>query len=251
MWVRFIRIGRLLWHLCRGLILVTFRFPGWSPARRIRENRRWSRKLLQILAIRIHVGNLPESFPNPCLLVLNHVSWLDIVLVNAAHPAMFIAKSEIARWPLVGTLVTRAGTLYIERGSRGALRRTNQQVSATLLSGSLVACFPEGTTTIGEHVGRFHAGLFQPAIDARAIVVPAVLRYFDAQGRRCDTAAYVGDDSLAKSLWMLAATSRLVAKLEYLAPFASTGRERRELSTEVHAAMSSRLKTLESGPAKN
>ena len=251
MWVRFIRIGRLLSHLCRGLILVTFRFPGWSPAQRIRENRRWSRKLLRILAVRFDVGNLPDSFPNPCLLVLNHVSWLDIVLVNAAHPAMFIAKSEIARWPLVGTLVTRAGTLYIERGSRGALRRTNQQVSATLLCGSLVACFPEGTTTIGEHVGRFHAGLFQPAIDARAIVVPAVLRYFDSEGRRCDAAAYVGDDSLAKSLWMLASTSGLMAKLEYLAPLASTGRERRELSAEVQAAMSSHLKTLESGPAKN
>ena len=249
--MRFIRIGRLVWHLARGLILVTFRFPGWSQAQRDRENRRWSRRLLRILSVRVHIGNLPESFPEPCLLVLNHVSWLDIILVNAAHPAVFIAKSDIARWPVVGALVTRAGTLYIERGSRGALRRTNQQVSATLLSGSLVACFPEGTTTIGEHVGRFHAGLFQPAIDARAIVVPALLRYLDAEGRRCDAAAYVGDDSLATSLWMLASTPRLTATLEFLAPVASDGRERRELSAEVHAALSSRLKTLESGPAKN
>jgi 1-acyl-sn-glycerol-3-phosphate acyltransferase len=233
------------------LVFVIFRFPGWSAARRDRENRRWSRKLLRILSVRIDVDNLPATFPKPCLLVLNHVSWLDIILVNAAHPAVFIAKSEIARWPLVGTLVTRAGTLYIERGSRRALRRTNQHVSETLLSGSLVACFPEGTTTIGEHVGRFHAGLFQPAIDARAIVVPAILRYLDPEGRRCDAAAYVGDDSLAKSLWMLASTPHLMAKLEYLAPVTSGGRERRELSVEIHAALSSRLKTLESGPARN
>ena len=195
--------------------------------------------------MRVDVDNLPAAFPKPCLLVLNHVSWLDIVLVNAAHPAVFIAKSEIARWPLVGKLVTRAGTLYIERGSHRALRKTNQHVSATLLSGSLVACFPEGTTTIGDHVGRFHTGLFQPAIDARAIVAPAALRYLDAEGRRCDAAAYVGDDSLAQSLWMLASTPSLTAKLEFLAPVASGGRERRELSAEVHAALSDRLKTLE------
>ena len=249
--MRLIRIARLLWHLGRGLLLVTFRFPRWSPARRDRENRRWSRTLLRILSVRIDVNNLPAAFPKPCLLVLNHVSWLDIVLVNAAHPAVFIAKSEIARWPLVGTLVTRAGTLYIERGSRQALRRTNLHVSETLLSGSLVACFPEGTTTIGEHVGRFHAGLFQPAIDARAIVVPALLRYLDTEGRRCDAAAYVGDDSLAKSIWMLACTPRLTAKLEFLAPMASGDRERRELSAEVHAALSSRLKTPESEPVKS
>ena len=79
--------------------------------------------------------------------MLNHVSWLDIVLVNAARPMTFIAKAEIARWPLVGTLVTRAGTLYIERGSRAAVRRTNRHLSQALEEGALVACFPAGTVS--------------------------------------------------------------------------------------------------------
>ena len=233
---------RLVWHVLYALMFVTFRFPAWSQARRDSQNRRWSRKLLRILSIRLHVDNLPEKFPERCLLVMNHVSWLDIVLVNAAHPATFIAKSDIARWPMVGSLVTRAGTLYIERGSRGAVRRTNERVSRALHEGELVACFPEGVTTYGEDVGRFHAALFQPAIDAKAMVVPAVIRYLDMNGQRCDTAAYVGDDSLAKSIWMLVSTQRLVAKLEFISPIEAENRERRDLSAQIHASISSCLK---------
>lgn len=223
-------------------MFVTFRYPGWNQARRDRQNCRWSRKLLRILSIRIQVDNLPEKFPRRCLLVMNHVSWLDIVLVNAAHPAMFIAKSEIAGWPMVGSLATRAGTLYIERGSRAAMRRTNQRVTQALHEGKLVACFPEGVTTYGEDVGRFHAALFQPAIDAGAMVVPAVIRYLDRDDQRCDAAAYVGDDSLAESIWMLVSTRRLVAKLEFFPPVAAENRERRDLSAQIHASISRCLK---------
>lgn len=241
MWLRFFRVFRLSWHLVRGLAIVTFRFPGWNRARRDRENRRWSRKLLRILSIRLRIQDIPEKFPGRCLVVLNHVSWLDIVLVNAARPMTFIAKSEIARWPLVGTLVTRAGTLYIERGSRAAVRRTNRHLSQALEEGALVACFPEGTTTTGDHVGRFHAALFQPAIDAGATLIPAALRYLDADGRRSEAAAYVGDDSLMKSIWMLASTPRLVATLSFLPPAASAGMDRRELSAKIHGAIARRV----------
>ena len=232
-------------HVFYGLMFVTFRFPGWSPVRRNSQNRRWSRKLLRILSIRLHVDNLPEIFPERCLLIINHVSWLDIVLVNAAHPALFIAKSEIARWPMVGSLATRAGTLYIDRGSRGALRRTNQRVSQALLEGELVACFPEGITSYGEDVGRFHAALFQPAIDAKAMVAPAVIRYLDMDGQRCKSAAYVGEDSLAKSIWMLVSTQRLVAKLEFLSPITAEKRERRELSAQIQDSISRCLRNPE------
>lgn len=241
LWLRAVRLVRLLLHLIIGLSLVSFRFPGWSTARRMRENRRWSRKLLRILAIRIDIKDLPEKYPDRCLLVLNHVSWLDIVLVNATLPATFIAKSEIARWPLVGALVSRAGTLYIERGSRSALRRTNQHVCQALREGALVACFPEGTTSLGDRLGRFHAALFQPAIDAEATVLPAAIRYCDSDGRRSTATDYVGEDSLLRSVWRLVSAQRIIAKLDFLAPFGTERLERRALSSRAHSAIADRI----------
>jgi 1-acyl-sn-glycerol-3-phosphate acyltransferase len=240
-WLRLVRIFRLVVHLIHGLLFVIFRFPAWSQARQDRENRRWSRKLLRILSIRAQVENLPETFPERCLMVFNHVSWLDIILVNATQPATFIAKSEIARWPLVGMLVTRARTLYIERGSRSALKRTNERVSHALQAGALVACFPEGTTSLGERVGRFHGALFQPAIDSHANVMPAAIRYYDATGRRSRATDYVGEDSLLKSVWLIVSAPRIIAKLDFLSAIATAGLERRTLSTRVHAAISKRI----------
>jgi 1-acyl-sn-glycerol-3-phosphate acyltransferase len=241
LWLRMVRIFRLVVHLIRGLLFVCFRFPGWIQARRDRENRRWSRKLLRILSIRAQIDSLPKNFPERCLMVFNHVSWLDIILVNATQPAIFIAKSEIARWPIVGTLVTRAGTLYIERGSRSALKRTNERVSEALRAGALVACFPEGVTTLGERVGRFHGALFQPAIDVEATVLPAAILYCDANGKRSSATDYVGEDSLLKSVWQIVSAPRIIARLEFLAPLATSGMERRALSTQVHAAISERI----------
>ena len=106
------------------------------------------------------------------MFVLNHVSWLDIFLLDAVLPVTFVAKSEIGDWPLVGTLVTHAGTLYIERGSKSAARRTSERVAEALREQRPVAIFPEGTTSHGESVQRFHAALFQPAVDTASTIVP-------------------------------------------------------------------------------
>ena len=123
------------------------------------------RVLCFVVGVRIH--EVGQRAPNaPALILANHVSWLDIFLIDAMRPARFVAKSEIAGWPLVGTLVTRAGTLYIDRGSRKAARETNALIARAMQAGALVACFPEGTTSHGASVGRFHGALFQPAIDA-------------------------------------------------------------------------------------
>ena len=242
-----IRLVRLALHFAQGLATVVLVFPLWSAARRAREVRRWSRKLLSLVALRPHCRNLPDPMPPNCLLVLNHVSWLDIFLIDAVQPATFVAKSEIGAWPLVGTLVSRAGTLYIERGSRSAVRRTNERIAGALAGGALIACFPEGTTSHGHAVGRFHGALFQPAIDAGATIQPVALRYRDPAGRLCEACAYVGDDSLMKSVWSIVSTRAIVAELDFLAPLDARGWERRALAQrvegEIGAALASRAAT--------
>jgi 1-acyl-sn-glycerol-3-phosphate acyltransferase len=238
---RLLRLCRLALHLARGLATVVFLFPGWSDARRHTAVRRWSRRLLAILAVRLHCHGMPERLPEKCLLVLNHVSWLDIFLVDSVHPATFVAKMEIRGWPLVGALATRVGTLYIERGSRRAVKRTNERIAAALSSGTVVACFPEGTTTFGHSVGRFHGALFQPAIDAHAKVQPVLLRYRDPAGHISEAGAYVGEDSLMQSVWSLVSTRALVAELHFLPALDAAGRDRRTFAQRVHAEVAGAL----------
>jgi 1-acyl-sn-glycerol-3-phosphate acyltransferase len=216
-------------------------FRRWHRRRRHAAIRRWSERLLFILCVKRRCVNRPARFPERCLLVLNHISWLDIFLVDATHPAMFVAKSEIRDWPVAGALVTRVGTLYLERGRAAAARRTNRRIEEALTEGHLVACFPEGTTSSGESVGRFHGALFQPAIDADAVIQPVVLRYRERSGERTRAPAYVGDDSLLKCVWNIASTPCITAELLFLKPVRAGMRNRRELAQELRALIQEEL----------
>lgn len=241
--VRLWRFGHLVVHLLQGLAIVSFLFPRWNDRHRHAMTRRWSRKLLSILAVRLHCENRPAHFDEPCMLVLNHVSWLDIFLVNATHPAMFVAKSEIRDWPVAGALATRVGTLYLERGRARAARRANGFIEEALTAGKLVACFPEGVTSLGDTVQRFHAALLQPAIEVGARIQPVALRYRDSSGQRTEAPAYVGDDSLLKSVWSIVSTPAMTAEMRFLPPVRPRQAHRRDVAQELRAAIARELIT--------
>src|SRR5262245_53140527 len=190
------RLARVAVHLAYGLWIATTRYGRLTPADQNRELERWSRKLLSILRVQVACHNAPERLAARCLLVLNHVSWLDIFAVYAVAPCLFVAKSEIRGWPLVGMLVERIGTLFIERGNRRHARRTSGRIAEAIARGRLVAVCPEGATTDGYSLKHFHAALLQPAIDAQATVLPLALRYIRRDGGQTDAAAYVGHMSL-------------------------------------------------------
>ena len=118
--VRCLRWLHLLLHLLRGLLVTGLRFSHLSVAQRHHAMRRWSLQLLRLLSVRLEVRGEPAELPPRCLLVMNHVSWLDVFLINAVHPAMFVAKSEVQGWPLIGRLVSQTGTLYIDRRRKSA-----------------------------------------------------------------------------------------------------------------------------------
>lgn len=175
------------------------------------------------------------------MLVLNHISWLDIFVVNASHPATFIAKSEIRSWPLVGSLCTGVGTLYIERGKRSEVRHARQTITKAIEHGVLIALCPEGTTTFGRSLERFHSALFQPALDAAATLQPVALRYLDVAGSHTDTAAYAGESSLMDSVWTIISTRRTVAEFNLLEPISTLGQTRRSLAEMSEAAIAAAL----------
>jgi 1-acyl-sn-glycerol-3-phosphate acyltransferase len=239
---RVARLLRLCVHLVRGLLIAGLRYPRLSPEGRAVEKRRWSRQLLSILAVSVREANGVPHLPPRCMLVLNHISWLDIFVIDAVLPATFVAKSEIRSWPLAGWLCTLVGTIYIERGKRAGARRAREAIAKEIERGTLVAICPEGTTTFGDTLERFHAPLFQPAIDAGAAIQPVALRYVDESGERTDSAGYVGDTSFLGSLWSVLSAPRMTAQITFTPRFGAAGLERRAVAEKAERAIASALR---------
>ncbi|SPL87736.1 1-acyl-sn-glycerol-3-phosphate acyltransferase [[Actinomadura] parvosata subsp. kistnae] len=184
---------------------------------RVRPTRLWARLLLRVLGIRLEVRGAVDASGTGALVVANHISWLDPLVVAATVPSRPLAKREVAGWPVIGTLVAGAGALFIDRERLMALPGAVAAVADALRAGDTVVAFPEGTTWCGRGMGGFRPAVFQAAIDAGAVVRPATLRY--REGPRPSTrACFVGDDSLLASLLRVAATRDLVVEVTLLPP---------------------------------
>src|SRR5690606_196116 len=192
---------RTLVHAIAGWLTITLLFPRWGQQRREATVQAWAQRMLRILGIPLHVqGQAPAQ--GPVLLVANHLSWLDILVLHAARHCRFVSKADVKHWPLIGTLATGGGTLYIEREKRRDAMRVVHHMAESLKAGGIVAVFPEGTTGDGSVLLPFHANLVQAAISAGAPVQPVALRYVDRRtGRDSDGPLYLGDDTLVGSLW--------------------------------------------------
>lgn len=236
--VRLARSARVTAHLVGGLATTVFVFPWIGPPRKQALIRRWSRQLLQMLGVdaRVHWRH-DEGLPGNLLIVANHVSWLDIFVLNALQPARFIAKDDLRRLPVVGRLIANAGTLFIDRGRRRDTHAVNRHTVAALARGDVVAVFPEGTTSDGTGLLHFHSSLLQPIVDAEGHVQPVAIRYRTATDEHCDAPAYVGEVTLLESFWRVVGERRLVAELHLLPPLSARDRHRRELSAAAAAVI--------------
>jgi 1-acyl-sn-glycerol-3-phosphate acyltransferase len=213
------------------VVIAALVFPFARSARRRAHVRLWSRSVLDILAVRLDVVGEPAHAPGaPLMLVANHVSWLDVLAINAVAPARFVAKSEVRAWPVVGWLTEQAGTHFIRRHHRRDAARLSAALVRVMRQGDPVAVFPEATTTDGGTVLHFYSSLLQPAVAAGAAVQPVAVRYTRADGTPCTEAAFTGGLSLWGSLRLMAAQPGIRAQLAFLPPLASTGRHRRELA---------------------
>jgi len=232
------RALRVVGHVFVGLATTSFVFPFAAPARRRALTRRWSRRLLALLHVECRVsGADPAAGAGNVLVVSNHVSWLDIFVLNAIFPVRFVAKAELARWPVAGRLVRGAGTLFIERARRRDTHRVNRVVSDALAQGDVVAVFPEGTTSEGASVLPFKSSLLQPIVDARGEVQPLALRYRTADGARSTAPSYVGDDPFIASFWRVCGMPALVVDVTALARLSALARHRRDLAREAEGAI--------------
>ena len=231
------RSARAFLHALAGFVTIVFQFPRWEPARREARVQAWSLEMLGLLGVRLELHGQP-AVDGPVLLVANHISWLDILVMHAARYCRFVSKADVKRWPLISTLATGGGTIYIERESRRDAMRVVHHVAESLKRGEIVAVFPEGTTTDGTTLLPFHANLIQAAISVGAPVQPVALQFIDRQTRAISfTPSYVGDETLMGSVWRTLAGPPLTAVVSYGALQTAQGRARRVWAAELRSAV--------------
>lgn len=228
-------MARVGLHLLWAVATVAVVFPWASLGVRHALKQRWSQQLVGMLGIKVGTGGTAD-IPHG-LLVANHISWLDIYVINALAPAAFVAKDDVKDWQLIGWLCQHTETIFLERGSRAAAQRTRETMVAQLASGNHVALFPEGTTTDGSKVLPFHGALFQSAIDASVPVVPLALRYVDADGKPSRAPAYDGDITLLQCMRAIARASDLSVQVRVLSPLTTANVDRRHLAAHCHHAI--------------
>ncbi|CAM5198786.1 1-acyl-sn-glycerol-3-phosphate acyltransferase OS=Castellaniella defragrans OX=75697 GN=HNR28_002690 PE=3 SV=1 [Castellaniella defragrans] len=205
-----------------GLATELLVFPLLNRKGRRQVVRAWSRGLMAVCGVKLRVLGAPER-REAVLWVANHVSWVDIFVFNSVRTTSFIAKSDIRRWPVLGLLVAWAGTLFIDRGHRQAVRLASAQMQDCFSQGDAVGLFPEGTTTDGQDLLPFHAGLFDAAVQARVPVQPVALRFL-RRGRRAPELAFVGEQTLVANLWWLLGAWDVTVECEFLPPIPVTAR---------------------------
>lgn len=241
---RSVRLIRIVLHLLRG-VLIAHTLLGWGSrcsggaARwRAAVAQHWSRGLCRILNLRISVRG--ERGSAPTLFVANHLSWLDIPCLSAALGADFVAKDEVARWPLIGAMARRAGTMFLRRGDRLATEAISDQMTWLLKRGRNVVLFPEGTTSDGRTLGRFHSRLYQAALRTQAQVQAVAVSYPHASGVH-PAAPFIGDDNLARHLWTLLAEPSLDVTLTFCPALTVAGGPRRVVAEYTRAQILSAL----------
>jgi 1-acyl-sn-glycerol-3-phosphate acyltransferase len=236
----FLKLARCILHLIHGIWTILTRFKSATLEQRTQHISEWSRRFLAILNVKVSAQGHVEQ-RGPMLVVINHVSWLDILVMLSAQGVCFVSKSEIKHWPLIGWLATNVGTLYIERTSRRDAMRVVHQVAEKLRSGGMVGVFPEGTTTDGASVLPFHGNLLQAAISVGCPVQPVALRFNEANGQRSMSPVYIDDDTLLSSVWRMLCAAPITASLDFLPPVATEGLERRALAAHLQDLISTRL----------
>lgn len=237
------RLLRIVLHLFAGMATCAFAFPRLDATGRQRRIRRWSGKLLAICGVRVEVlGALDEHVLRRSMFVSNHVSWLDIFVIDSLLPCRFVAKSDIRGWPLLGWLCEKAGTVFIARGRVRDVRKIYEGLVTSLQAGEHVAFFPEGTTAAQGSLLPFHANLFEAAIEAQVPIQPCALRYLDDAGQLHQATDFIGDMTFVQSIVAILGARRIHAQLMLLPPMASApGMHRRDLAAAARKSIAAAL----------
>lgn len=186
-----------------------------SPVDRARWLQEACRGVLASVGVPLRVDG---TAPQQGLLVSNHLSYLDIAVYAAALPCVFVSKIEVSRWPYFGLAARAAGTLFIDRASRASADAVALEIAGRLCLPIPILVFPEGTSTDGARLLRFHPRLFEPAVAAGASVTAAAIQYRAEGGIPERELCWFGDEEFLPNLWKLLGAARVQARVTFGEP---------------------------------
>ncbi|CAA6802048.1 MAG: 1-acyl-sn-glycerol-3-phosphate acyltransferase (EC [uncultured Thiotrichaceae bacterium] len=212
-----LRLFFLTLHVFLGLFLTLllaglFRLDSQHPYYK-RTTRWWLSQVCTIIGIKIRVHG--EIADTPVMLVANHISWADIPVLASHSNPRFLSKSEVRKWPVIGWLADKSGTLFIQRGGTGSANNAISQLTQCLEQQQTVLVFPEGTTTNGKDVRKFHPRLLKAAIESQTPVQAVALRYTNIEGEHDEDFPFIGEQTLADNLLIILKKKCTIANIHF------------------------------------
>lgn len=233
-----LRLFRVLMHVFAGVLTCAVIFPFIAAPKRDALVRRWSLQLLGLCKVRVKIlDRRGGQIVDHALIIANHVSWLDIFVINSWQACHFVAKSDIRQWPIAGWLSAQAGTIFLARGKQREVRRIYEGLVHQLKDRKRIAFFPEGTTGAQGGILAFHANLFEAAIEAQLPILPFAVRYVDAQGQLHPAAEFIGEMTFAQSMKLILEADEIIAELIQLPSIPTDGAHRRDVAQVAREAV--------------
>jgi 1-acyl-sn-glycerol-3-phosphate acyltransferase len=203
---------------------------------------RFCARAMQGLGVEISVVG---AFPGRGAVISNHLSYVDIIVFAALHPCVFVAKAEMQSWPVVGWMTTMSGTVYVARGHGGSAMKARKGMQAALDAGLPVVFFPEGTTTNGSQLLKFHSGLLAQVLDGGAPVTAAYIRYRLSENNGpdvtvADDVCYWGDRNMLTHIFKFLGLRGVRAEVRFAEEpiaFSSDGLHRKRAAVEARSAV--------------
>ncbi len=226
---RFVALfGVILWSVVLYSLDSRHRRDAASKARWLQFT---CRRLLRVLAVSVESRGQPA---HGAVIVSNHMSYIDIVVMAASTPVVFVSKKEVRQWPLFGWFAEKAGTRFIDRNKRGDVTRIADEIESVMVADLTVVMFLEGTTTDGRGVRPFRSSLLEPAVQKGWQIVPAALGYGVPQGRSVEREiCWWGDMTLTPHLLNFTTLSWVKAYLSWGAAMPARG-DRKILAAKLH-----------------
>ena len=218
----------------RFLFQCSFRSAGSATSARAAWMQHTAGRLLRIFATETRViGPIPAHG----LLISNHLSYLDVIVLGSLTPSVFVARHDVKSWPVFGWLASLAGTVYVNRERRAQVGQVADQMQTVLAAGVLVILFPEGTSSDGKSVLPFKSSLLEPATQPTHPLAVGRIHYELDDGDVSEEICYWKDMTFFPHLLNLLTKRRVRATVRFV-PVNERSADRKELARQLHAAIS-------------
>jgi 1-acyl-sn-glycerol-3-phosphate acyltransferase len=232
---------KIIAHTIKGVSILICIFPIAKDQTKKRCIQQWSRGLITIFHLKHRVINaelLPKN--GGYLIAANHISWIDIASIHSFLPCRFVAKSEVAGWPVFGWMAKQTGTLFIRRDNKRHGKEIAKQLEELLLN-EPICIFPEGTSTAGDRVLPFRPNLFESAAQTQVQTFPMTIRYLDQDNQYSDATAFIGEMTLIDSIIKMLRTKSITVELIF-GPSPATDLDRKALAQYCEEQVRSQIK---------